>query len=88
MDPTTRVELARSLKARLDAKSAKGGASSGRDIVPIFNFSCRDVVCLYIGLFVYILFKFVKILYFDGLIFKCCFFYVNYAFECCRSCLE
>jgi len=25
-------------------------------------------------LFVYILFKFVKILYFDGLIFKCCFF--------------
>ena len=43
-------------------------------MVPIFNFSCRDVVCLYIGLFVYILFKFVKILYFDGLIFKCCFF--------------
>ena len=49
-------------------------------MVPIFNFSCR--------LFVYILFKFVKILDFDGLIFKVLFSYVNYAFECCGSCLE
>ena len=57
-------------------------------MVPIFNFSCMNVVCLYIVLFVYILFKFVKILDFDGLIFKCCFFYVNYAFECRGSCLE
>ena len=31
-------------------------------------------VFIYIVLFVYILFKFVKILYFDGLIFKYCFF--------------
>ena len=50
-------------------------------MVQIFNFSCRDVVCLYIVLFVYVLFKFVKILDFDGLIFKVFFFYVNYAFE-------
>ena len=46
-------------------------------MVPIFNFSCRDVVCLYVGLFVYILFKFVKILYFDGLIFKCFFMLIT-----------
>ena len=31
-------------------------------------------MCLYIELFVNILFKFIEILYFDGLIFKCCFF--------------
>ena len=31
-------------------------------------------MCLYIVLFVYILFKIVKLLDFDGLIFKCCFF--------------
>jgi len=43
-------------------------------VVSIFNFSCRDVVCLYIVLFVYILFKLVKILDFDGLVFKCFFF--------------
>ena len=41
---------------------------------PNIQFSCRDVVFLYIRLFVYILFKFVKILYFDGLIYKCYFF--------------
>ena len=41
---------------------------------PNIQFFLQDVVCLYIGLFVYILFKFVKILYFDGLIFNCCFF--------------
>jgi len=41
---------------------------------PNIQFFCRDVVWLYIGLFVYLLFKFVKILYFDGLIFKCCSF--------------
>jgi len=46
-------------------------------VVPIFNFSCRDVVCLYITLFVYILFKLVEILDFDGLVFKCCFFMLN-----------
>ena len=55
---------------------------------PNIQFFLQDVVCLYIGLFVYILFKFVKILYFDGLIFKCCFFYVNYAFEYCGSLFE
>jgi len=33
-------------------------------------------VFIYIVLFVYILFKFVKILDFDGLIFKCCFFFM------------
>ena len=41
-------------------------------MVPIFNFSCRDV---YILLFVYILFKLAEILDFDGLVFKCCFFF-------------
>ena len=46
-------------------------------MVPIFNFSCIDVVCLYIVLFVYILFKLVEILDFDGLVFKCCFFMLN-----------
>jgi len=45
-------------------------------VVPIFNFSFRDVVCLYIMLFVCILFKIVEILDFDGLVFKC-FFYVK-----------
>ena len=45
-------------------------------MVPIFNFSCRYVVCLYIVLFVYILFKLVEILDFDGLVFKC-FFMLN-----------
>jgi len=47
-----------------------------RDAVPVFNFSCRDVVCLYIVLFAYILFKLVEILDFDGLIFNC-FFMLN-----------
>jgi len=46
-------------------------------VVPIFNLSCRDVVCLYIGLFVYILFKFVEILGFDDLVLKCFFFMSN-----------
>jgi len=32
---------------------------------------------LYIVFFVYILFKLVEILDFDGLVFKCCFFYVT-----------
>jgi len=32
---------------------------------------------LYIVLFVYILFKLVEILDFDGLVFKCCFFMLN-----------
>ena len=41
------------------------------------NIQCRDVVCLYIGLFVCILFKFVKILYFDDLVLKCYFFMSN-----------
>ena len=58
----------------------------GRD--PNIQFSCRDIVFLYIGLFVYILFKFVKISYFDGLIYKCYFFYVNYNFEYCGSIFE
>ena len=39
-------------------------------MVPIFNLSCRDVVSLYI-MFVFTLFKLVKILDFDGLVFKC-----------------
>jgi len=43
-------------------------------VVPIFNFSCKDIVCLYIVLLVYILFKFVNILDFDGLIFNVVFF--------------
>jgi len=37
------------------------------------NIQFRDVVYLYIGLFVCILFKFVKILYFDDLVLKCYF---------------
>ena len=43
-------------------------------MVPIFNFLAGMLCVIYIGLFVYMLFKFVKILYFDGLIFKYCFF--------------
>ena len=46
-------------------------------MVPLFNFSCNDVVCLYIVLFVCILFKLVKILYFEYLVFKCYFFMLN-----------
>jgi len=46
-------------------------------VVPIFHFFCKDVLCLYIVLFVYILFKLVKILDFDDLVFKCCFFMLN-----------
>jgi len=46
-------------------------------VVPIFNFSWRDVVCIYIVLLVYILFKLVEILDFDGLVFKCFFFMLN-----------
>jgi len=46
-------------------------------VVPIFNLSCTGVVCLYIVLFVYIFFKLVKILDFDGLVFKCYFFMLN-----------
>jgi len=46
-------------------------------MVLIFNFSSRDVVCLYIVFIVYILFKLVEILYFDCLIFKCYFFMLN-----------
>jgi len=53
----------------------------GGDMVPILNFSCRDVVYLYIVLFVYILFKLVEILDFDGLVFK-------YFFLCYISCFE
>ena len=39
-------------------------------MVLIFNSGCS---VLYIVLFVYILFKLVEILDFDGLVFKCCF---------------
>jgi len=46
-------------------------------VVPIFNLYCRDVVCLYIMLFVYILFKLIEILNFDDLVFECFFFYVK-----------
>jgi len=46
-------------------------------VVSIFNLFCRDVVYLYIVLFVYILFKLIKILDFDGLTFKCYFFMLN-----------
>jgi len=45
-------------------------------MVPIFNFSHGNVVCLYIVLFVYILFKRVEILDFYGLVFKGCFFFM------------
>ena len=44
-------------------------------MVPLFNFSYNDVVYLYIVSFVYILFKFVELLDFDGLICKHCFFF-------------
>jgi len=50
-------------------------------VVPIFNFFCRDVMFLYIVLFVYILFKLVEISDFDGLVFKCCFFMLNRVFN-------
>jgi len=43
-----------------------------------YSISLAEMLCVYIiGLFVYILFKFVEILGFDDLVLKCYFFYVK-----------
>ena len=47
-------------------------------MVPIFNFSYRDVVCLYIlGCLFICYLNFVEILGFDDLVLKCYFLYVK-----------